>query len=145
LIWTLCTCASLQLLFAAPYAQNERSLNSTAIRGVLIGIPVAYFEGGLFMTEIAIVIRGGFHWRFALSVPISVGCALAFAYVPVGDAQLGLVSVAFVATAVTYLLCFPIMVTPLHPTDEQKILYDRFGPVMGSGAACFTGGVIGTL
>ena len=104
LIWTLGTCISMQLLFAVPYAQNERSLNSTAIRGMLIGIPVAYFEAGLFMTEIAILVRGAFHWRFVLSIPISVCCALAFAFVPVGDSLLGLCSVAFLAVAATYLL-----------------------------------------
>jgi hypothetical protein len=145
LIWTLGTCISMQLLFAVPYAQNERSLNSTAIRGMLIGIPVAYFEAGLFMTEIAILVRGEFHWRFVLSIPISVCCALAFAFVPVREALLGLCSVAFLAPAATYLLCLPIMVAPLQPTEEQKTLYDRFGPVMGFGSAAFSGGVIGAL
>ncbi len=75
----------------ALYAANERSGGRPAIRGLVVGLAASFVIGPNSMCGASMTSRGGFHWRFALSVPITIGVALATAFVPVGDATLGFI------------------------------------------------------
>ncbi len=107
LLATLVVCTLLMLLVAVPYAVNERMNDArpvlqTAIRGLIVGIWVYFMLGPTFLVIAPITVRGGFHRRFLLSLPLTLAPAVGVALSPwmgrrsasfrSGCSRLGLVS-----------------------------------------------------
>jgi hypothetical protein len=64
--------------------------------------------------------RGGFHWRFALSVPITISVALAMAFIPVGDAMLGFIPIFVATNVISFVLSTVFLTTPIFHSDAHK-------------------------
>ncbi len=86
------------LLVVVPYAVNERvtdasPVGQTAIRGLIVGIWAYFILGPIFLVNAPITARGGFHPRFLLSLPFTVGPAVGAAFIPVDKLALGIISI----------------------------------------------------
>ena len=84
LLATLVVCTLLMLLVGVPYAVNERITDAspvlqTAVRGLIVGMWVYFLIGPMFLVNATITARGGFHRRFLLSLPLTLGPAVGVA------------------------------------------------------------------
>jgi hypothetical protein len=126
--WMLFSCGLLQLVVAVPYAANERTLCSPALRGVLVGIYVSFFMVPNFLVNAPILVRGEFHRRYFLCIPITVSIAVGAAYIPVGDDLLGFVSIGLVCVLLSFVVCVAALNVPLLATDAHKAMDQSCGP-----------------
>jgi hypothetical protein len=81
LLATLVVCALLVLLVGVPYALNERMADAnpvlqTAMRGLIVGMWMYFIIGPIFLVNAPTIVRGGFHPRFLLSLPLTLGPAV---------------------------------------------------------------------
>jgi hypothetical protein len=133
LLATLVVCTLLMLLVGVPYAANERRTDAnpvlqTAIRGLIVGI-WAYFQlGPVFIVNTAITVRGAFHRRFLLSLPLTLGPAVGVAFIPVDGLMLGSVSIVLLTVGIGFVLCFLALSAPFFATEEHKALDQSLGP-----------------
>jgi hypothetical protein len=117
----------LQLLVAAPYGANERSGSNAGVRGFLVGVMFWGFAiGPCYLATFCVIVRGSLHWRFALSIPITVGVSVGAAFVPVGDSMLGFLSIWLVTGAGAISLCVALINLPLCATHEHLQLDANF-------------------
>jgi hypothetical protein len=121
------------LLVGVPYAANERRTDAnpvlqTAIRGLIVGI-WAYFQlGPVFIVNTAITVRGAFHRRFLLSLPLTLGPAVGVAFIPADGLMLGSVSIVLLTVGIGFVLCFLALSAPFFATEEHKALDQSLGP-----------------
>ena len=130
---TLVVCTLLMLLVGVPYAVNERMTDAnpmlqTAIRGLIVGIWAYFMLGSMFLVSSPITVGGGFHPRFLLSLPLTLGPAVGVAFIPVDGSTLGLISIALLTVGISFVLCNLALVAPFVATDEHKALELSFGP-----------------
>jgi hypothetical protein len=128
----LFVCTLLQLIVGAPYAANERAGDSSptsrsALRGLIVGTLVYFLIGPIFVINAPILVRGGFHPRFLLSLPITLGVSVGASFVPVDGSTLGIVSIASLALGVAFVVVLLLLSTPVFATDEHKALDQSFG------------------
>ena len=109
---TLVVCTLLMLLVAVPYAANERMTDAnpvlqTAMRGriMIVGIWTYFALGPIFLVNAPTIVRGGFHPRFLLSLPLTLGPAVGVAFIPVDGSTLGFVSIALPTLGISFVLC----------------------------------------
>ena len=144
---TLLVCTLIQLLFAAPFAANERRTAgaSTALRGLLLGILASFINGPVFLVNSPILTRGGFHRRFLLSLPITLGAATGAAFIPSsteGGSTIGLLSITQLTVLLTYAVATRLLISPFYATDEHKALQRSFGPPNFALLSCFFGAIV---
>jgi hypothetical protein len=143
LLATLVVCILLMLLVGAPYAANERMTDANpmlqiAIRGLIIGVWVYLLVGTTFIVSAPILVRGSFHPRFLLSLPLTLGPAVCVAFIPVDGSTLGILSIALLTTGISFVLCRLLLNEPFYATDEHKALNASFGlPLLAVGALFF--------
>jgi hypothetical protein len=133
LLTTLVVCTLLMLLVAVPSAVNERMNDAspmlqTAIRGLIVGIWAYFLLGPIFLVNAPITVRGGFHRRFLLSLPLTLGPAVGVAFAPVDGSTLGIISIVLLTVGIGFVLCFLALSAPLFATDEHKALDQSLGP-----------------
>ena len=133
LLTTLIVCTLLTLLVGVPYAANERVTDAnpmlqTAVRGLIVGIWLYFIIGPMFLLNASTLVRGGFHLRFLLSLPLTLGPAVGVAFIPVDGSTLGIISVWFLTLGIGYVVCFLALSAPFFATDEHKALSASFGP-----------------
>jgi hypothetical protein len=134
LLATLVVCTLLMLLVAAPYAVNERMNDArpvlqTAVRGLIVGIWVYFMLGPMLLVILPIIsLGGGFHPRFLLSLPLTLGPAVGFAFIPLDGSTLGVISIGLLTGGISYTLCRLALVVPFFATDEHKALSASLGP-----------------
>ena len=125
-------CTLLQLIVGAPYAANERAVDSSpalrsVLRGIIVGTLVYFLIGPIFAINAPILVRGGFHPRFLLSLPITLGVSVGASFVPVDGSTLGMVSIASLTFGAAFVLVLLLVTKPLFATDEHKALDQSFG------------------
>jgi hypothetical protein len=77
------------------------------------------------------LVRGGFHLRFLLSLPITLGVGVGVACIPIDSATPGMISIFLLAYGLAYILCILLLSAPLYATDEHKALQRSLGlPVL---------------
>lgn len=145
---TLLACMLIQLLFAAPFAANERSSEaggpSTALRGLLLGILVCFVIGPVFLVNSPVLTRGGFHRRFFLSLPITLCAAIGAVFIPsymIEGSTIGVIPIAQLTIFLTYVVATLLLVAPFYATDEHKALQRSFGPPTFAALSCFYGAI----
>jgi hypothetical protein len=84
--------------------------------------------GPIFLVNAPTIVRGGFHPRYLLSVPIALAAAVAAAFIPTGDYPLGIVSIGVIALVLGFVFCVCLLYVPFFATDEHKALDQTFGP-----------------
>ncbi len=84
--------------------------------------------GPVFLVNAPTSVGGGFHPRFLLSLPLTLGPAVGVAFVPVGGSTLGFVSIALLATGISFVLCVLLLNAPYFATDDHKALDQSLGP-----------------
>ena len=123
-------CMLLNLSVGAPYAANERTEGSpalqTAMRGLVGFCLVYHIIGPIFLVNAPTIVRGGFHPRYLLSVPIALAVAVAAAFIPTGDYPLGIVSIGVIALVLGFVFCVCLLNVPFFATDEYKALDQTF-------------------
>jgi hypothetical protein len=144
LLATLVVCTLLMLLVGVPYAVNERMTDAspmlqTAIRGLIVGIWVYFFALGVFLVIAPISVRGGFHPRFLLSLPLTLGPAVGLAFIPVDGSTLGIISIVLLTIGISYTLGRLALVVPFFATDEHKALNASYGPPLVAVGCMFFG------
>jgi hypothetical protein len=105
LLATLVVCTLLMLLVALPYAVNERMNDAnpvlqTAIRGLIVGNFEFFFLGPNFLLVAPITVCGGFHPRFLLSLPLTLGPAIGVAFIPLDGSRLGVISIGLLTVGI---------------------------------------------
>ena len=133
LLTTLVVCTLLMLLVGVPYAVNERMNNAnpmlqTAIRGLIVGIWAFFLLGPMFLVLPPFIVGGGFHPRFLLSLPLTLGPAVGAAFIPLDGSTPGIISIGLVTIGISYILCRLSLIAPFFATDEHKALSASFGP-----------------
>jgi hypothetical protein len=133
LVSTLVVCTLLMLLVGVPYAVNERVVNAhpvlqTAMRGLIVGIWLYFLLGPIFLVNAPTVVRGGFHPRFLLSLPLTLGPAVGVAFIPADGSTLGIVSIGVLTLGIGFVLCSLLLNAPFFATDEHKSLDRSSGP-----------------
>ena len=133
LLATIVVCALLVLLVGVPYAANERMADASpvlqpAMRGLIVGIWLYFLIGPGFLVNAPTLVRGGFHPRFLLSLPLTLGSAVGVAFIPVDGSTLGIVSIALLAVGISFVLCSLLLNAPFYATDEHKALDQSLGP-----------------
>ena len=144
LLATLVFCTLLVLLVGVPYALNERMADAnpvlqTAMRGLILGIGSCFVLGAIFLVTTPTVVRGGFHLRYLLSLPVTLGSAVGVAFIPVEGSTLGVISISLLTIGISYLLCFLLLNAPFFATNEHKALTRSFGPPLLSISILFFG------
>jgi hypothetical protein len=128
----LLVCALLQLLVGAPYAASDRAASgspwSTALRGLIAGILMYFVLGPMYLVTAPAFVRGGFHPRFLLSFPITLGVSVGVAFLPVDASTPGVVAIGLLTFVLTYVLLALLLSAPFYATDEHKALHHSFGP-----------------
>jgi hypothetical protein len=129
---TFAVCALLQLLVAVPYGSNERASDGSplhkALRGLIVGVWMYFMIGPLFLVAIPMLVRGGFHVRFLLPFPITLGASVAVAFIPIAGSTLGIVSIGLLTIVLTFIACELLLSVPFYATDEHMALDINFGP-----------------
>jgi hypothetical protein len=131
-------------LVGVPYAANERVTNAnpvlqTAMRGLIVGILLLFLLGPIFLVIAPTLVRGGFHPRFLLSLPLTLGPAVGVAFIPVDGSTLGFVSIALLAAGISFFLCSLLLNAPYFATDEHKALDRSSGPPLFAVCVLFFG------
>jgi hypothetical protein len=144
LLTTLFLCTLLMLLVGVPYAMNERlndasPMLQTAIRGLVVGILEYFPLGPTILVNAPTIVRGGFHPRFLLSLPLTLGPAVGAAFIPVDGSTLGIISIVFLTHGIGYTLCRLALLVPFFATDEHKALSASLGPPLVAIAIMFFG------
>jgi hypothetical protein len=144
LLATLVVCALLVLLVGVPYAVNELMAGAspmlqTAMRGLIVWIWAYFILGPMNFGFAPTLVRGGFHPRFLLSVPLTLGPAVGVAFIPVGGSTLGIISIALSTLGIGFVLCVLLLNAPFFATDEHKALDQSFGPPLFAIGALFFG------
>ena len=125
----LLVCTLLQLIVGAAYAANERAAVSgptlrTGVRGLIVGLFVFFLLGSQLLFNTPTLARGGFHWRFLLSLPITLGVSVSVAFIPADGSSLGCISIFLLAYGLAYIVCQLVVVGPLLATgahtDHQR-------------------------
>jgi hypothetical protein len=124
LLATIVVCALLMVLVGVPYAANERVVNAppvaqTARRGLIVGTWLYVFLAPIYLVNAAAIVRGGFHPRFLLSLPLTLGPAVGVAFIPVGGSTLGFVSIVVLTIGIGFAVCFVLLNAPFFATDEH--------------------------
>jgi hypothetical protein len=83
-----------------------------------------------------IQVRGGFHPRFLLSLPLTLGTAIGAAFIPVDGSTLGIISIALLTFGISQTLCRVALSAPLFATDEHKALAAGLGPPLVAVTSC---------
>jgi hypothetical protein len=139
LLATLAVCILLQLVVGAPYAANERAADaSPALRGLIVGILLYHAIGPTSLLSAPTLVRGSFHRRFLLSLPITLAVSVAVAFIPLEGSTTGIISIQLIAYGLAYILCI-LSVNSLYATDEHKALDQSFGPPVVAIAVLFFG------
>ena len=134
LLATLLSSSLLVLVVVVPYCLNERWLQSTALRGLLISLLVAAINVTASLVNSPIGIRGsrGWHWRFNLDLPVTIAIGVGSAFIPVNGSTLGCASI-FLVSFFTGAIVVTIMHTGLHATQAHKALDEACGrPIIAS-------------
>jgi hypothetical protein len=144
LLTTLVVSTLLMLLVVVPYAANERMTDAnpmvqTAIRGLIVGIGTYFMLGPVFLVCAPITVGSGFHPRFLLSLPLTLGPAVGVAFIPVDGSTLGIISIVFLTVGIGFILCFLLLNAPFFTTDEHKALDASLGPPTVAIALMFFG------
>jgi hypothetical protein len=144
LLATIVVCTLLMLLIGVPYAVNERTADAnpvlqTAMRGLIVGMWMYFIIGPIFLVNAPAIVRGGFHPRFLLSLPLTLGPAVGVAFIPVGGSTLGIVSIGLLTAGIGFVLCFVLLNAPFFATDEHKALDQSLGPPVVAMAVLFFG------
>jgi hypothetical protein len=144
LLTTIVMCTLLVLLVGVPYAANERMANEnkvlqTAMRGLIVGLWMYFLLGPIFLGLAPTLVRGGFHPRFLLSVPLTLGPAVGVAFIPVDGSTLGVMSIASLTTGIGFVVCTLLLNAPFFATDEHKALDQSFGPPLFATMCLFFG------
>jgi hypothetical protein len=82
--------------------------------------------GPCYLATFCVFVRGSLHWRFALSIPITVGVSVGAAFVPVGDSMLGFLPIWLVTGAGAISLCVALINLRLCATHEHLQLDANF-------------------
>jgi hypothetical protein len=132
LLATLIACTLQNLIVGAPYAANERTNGaSPALRGLIVAILLYFGIGPTSLLSAPTLVRGGFHLRFLLSLPITLGVGVGVACIPIDSATPGMISIFLLAYGLAYILCILLLSAPLYATDEHKALQRSLGlPVL---------------
>jgi hypothetical protein len=144
LLTTIAVCTALVLLVGVPYAANERTADAnpvlqTAMRGLIVGIWAYFMLGPAFLVNAPTLVRGGFHPRFLLSLPLTMGPAVGVAFIPVDGSTLGVVSIVLLTVGFGFVLCVLLLNAPYFATDEHKALDQSIGPPLFTVAVMFFG------
>jgi hypothetical protein len=145
LLASVVCCTLLQLSVGAPYAANERAANPklhTAVRGLIVGALASFVIGPIFLVNSPTIVRGGFHPRYLLAIPSTLGVGVGVACIPVDGSTLGIGSAFFVTIALSFVLGIVCLNGPLFATDEHKALDQSFGPPLFGVALLFSGLVV---
>jgi hypothetical protein len=143
LLTTLVVCTLLNLLVGVPYAVNERMTDAspmlqTAIRGLIVGVWAYFALGPMYFVIAPVTVRGNFHSRLLLSLPLTLGPAVGTAFIPVDGSTLGIISIALLTVVLSWALCRLALIAPLFATDEHKALNASFGlPLLAVGILFF--------
>jgi hypothetical protein len=143
LLATIVVCTLLMLVVGVPYAANERMADAppglqTAIRGLIVGIWMYVLLGPIFLVNAPTIVRGGFHPRFLLSLPLTLGPAVGVAFIPVAGSTLGITAIAMPTLGISFVLCVLLLNTPFFATDEHKALDQSCGaPLLAIGVLFF--------
>ncbi len=137
-------CTLLGLLVGVPYAANERTADAnpvlqTAIRGLIVGVWAYFALGPIFLVNAPTLIRGGFHPRFLLSMPLTLCPAIGLAFIPADGSTLGFVSIGLPTVGIGFVLCVLLLNAPYFATDEHKALDRSFGPPLFAIGVLFMG------
>jgi hypothetical protein len=129
----LVSCMLLQLLVGAPYAANELAADAspalhTALRGLIIDIAMYFIFGPVALILAPTVVRGGFHPRSFISLPITLGIAVGLACIPVNGSTLGFGSIGLLTYGLTFVVFNLVLNAPFYATDEHKALQRSSGP-----------------
>jgi hypothetical protein len=129
---TLAICAQLQLTVGVPYAANECRAFApavrTALRGLIVGICACFTIGPMFLVNAPTLVRGGFHRRYLLSVPITLIVAVGVAFIPIDGSTLGIIPIGVLTVALSFVLCMLLLNAACFATEEHKALDQNFGP-----------------
>ncbi len=115
------------------YAANENREGGswemrTALRGMIGGIGTLSFLGPIIMIISPILVRGEWHRRYMLCIPIQLLVGIGGSFIPLGDSTLGVVSITMFTFAASYLVCIITLNVPLYSTHEHKSLNLSLGP-----------------
>ncbi len=144
LVSTFGACTLLMLLVSVPCAATERMADANpmlqkAMRGAIVGV-LAYFAlGPIFLGFAPTLVRGGFHPRFLLSMPLTLCPAVGAAFIPADGSTLGFVSIGLLSLGIGFILCSLLLNAPYFATDEHKALDRSFGPPLFAIAVLFFG------
>ena len=133
IVWQCIACIAMQLLFAAPYSANENreagsSEGRTILRGLIGGIGCLSFLGPILMIISPILVRGGWHKRYLLCIPMQLTIAIGVAFIPADGSTLGVVSITLVTFIFSYICSIVSLNVPLYSTHEHKKLNLSLGP-----------------
>jgi hypothetical protein len=98
------------------------------MRGLIVGIGAYSVLGPIFLVNAPAIVRGGFHPRFLLSLPLTLGPAVGVAFIPVAGSTLGIVSIGLLTAGIGFAHCFVLLNAPYFATDEHKALDQSLGP-----------------
>ena len=132
LLATLVACTLIQLIVSAPYAVNERAVDThpgirTALRGLIVAIWAYFVIGAIFLVNAPMMVCGGFRRRYLLSLPITVSVSVSLAFVPVDGSTLGIISISLLTVVLAFAVCALLLNVPFFATDEHKALDVSFG------------------
>ena len=98
-----------------------------------------FLLGPIFLGLAPTLVRGGFHLRFLLSVPLTLGPAVAVAFIPADGSTLGVMSIAWLTAGIGFVAGTLLLNAPFFATDEHKALDQSFGPPLFSIMCLFFG------
>ena len=135
LLATLVACTLIPLIVRAPYAVNERAIDThpgirTALRGLIVAIWAYFFIGAIFLVNAPMMVCGGFRRRYLLSLPITVSVSVSLAFVPVDGSTLGIISIALLTVVLAFAVCALLLNVPFFATDEHRALDQNLGMPM---------------
>jgi hypothetical protein len=100
----------------------------TAFRGVIGGCWSYFVLGATYLIIAPTVVRGGFHLRYLLPLPIALTLNIGVAFIPVDGSTLGIVSIGLCGLGLAFLVGEIALAAPFYATDEHKALEQSFGP-----------------
>jgi hypothetical protein len=98
-----------------------------------------FLLGPIFLVNAPTTVRGGFHPRFLLSFPITLGMSVGVAFIPVDGSTLGIISIGILTIVLTFVACVLLLSVPFYATDEHKALDQNFGPPLFAISILFFG------
>jgi hypothetical protein len=140
---TLVVCTLIVLLVGVPYAANGRVTDAnpvlqTAMRGLIVGTWVYFILGPMFLVNAPTIVRGGFHPRFLLSLPLTLGPAVDVAFIPVDGSTLGIVSILLLMVGIGFVLCALLLNAPYFGQMSTRPLTKAWGHLLSPLACCST-------